>query len=292
MRLLLPTDFSDASEVVLQQAAANQWPSGSEAKILYVLDVGLRLAAWAEGVQDVEQEMAEARKLADQAAERLSKAGLKTSAEVVSGHPLAAVPDFARSWKADLVMVGSHGQSALAAFFWGSVAKATVHSAPCSVEIVRPMPESKGAATGIKIMLATDGSGYSTGAARSVSEREWPAGSVVRVITVVEPVQVFTGPDYVPSETILRMEDNSVRLAKEAIEDAAAIVSAKGLQTETALLQGHPKAEILAEAQRWEADLIVLGSHGRRGLDRVFLGSVAEAVAMHAHCSVLVVRQS
>jgi len=56
------------------------------------------------------------------------------------------------------------------------------------------------------------------------------------------------------------------------------------------VLSGNPKEVILEEAKDWNADLIVVGSHGRRGLKRFLLGSVAEAVAMNAHCSVVVVR--
>jgi nucleotide-binding universal stress UspA family protein len=56
------------------------------------------------------------------------------------------------------------------------------------------------------------------------------------------------------------------------------------------VLSGNPKEVILDEAQKWGADLIVVGSHGRRGIKRFLLGSVSEAVAMNAHCSVVVVR--
>jgi nucleotide-binding universal stress UspA family protein len=62
------------------------------------------------------------------------------------------------------------------------------------------------------------------------------------------------------------------------------------LQVITAVLSGNTKDVILEEAQEWAADLIVVGSHGRRGFKRFLLGSVSEAVAMKAHCSVVVVR--
>jgi nucleotide-binding universal stress UspA family protein len=54
---------------------------------------------------------------------------------------------------------------------------------------------------------------------------------------------------------------------------------------------GEPRAVILDTAKTWGANLIVLGSHGRRGMDRFLLGSVSEAVAIHAHCSVEVIRK-
>jgi nucleotide-binding universal stress UspA family protein len=56
------------------------------------------------------------------------------------------------------------------------------------------------------------------------------------------------------------------------------------------VVEGYPKEAILAEAERWGADLIVVGSHGYRGLTRLWLGSVSQAVASHAGCSVEIVR--
>ncbi|MBI4469836.1 MAG: universal stress protein, partial [Acidobacteria bacterium] len=62
------------------------------------------------------------------------------------------------------------------------------------------------------------------------------------------------------------------------------------LVVETSVLEGHPKHVIAEEAEKWGADLIIMGSHGYRGLKRLWLGSVSHAVAAHAHCSVEIVR--
>jgi nucleotide-binding universal stress UspA family protein len=74
-----------------------------------------------------------------------------------------------------------------------------------------------------------------------------------------------------------------VREAKEILADA-------GLTLTGAVVSGYPKAAIVDEAKVWGADLIVVGAHGRRGLELLLMGSVSEAVAMHAHCSVEVIR--
>jgi nucleotide-binding universal stress UspA family protein len=57
------------------------------------------------------------------------------------------------------------------------------------------------------------------------------------------------------------------------------------------VIEGEPREEILAMAEAWPADAIVVGSHGRKGLDRVLLGSVSDGVVRHAACSVMVVRE-
>jgi nucleotide-binding universal stress UspA family protein len=78
--------------------------------------------------------------------------------------------------------------------------------------------------------------------------------------------------------------------AREAVSSAERVLASAGLKATGEVLSGNAKQVILEEAQRWAADLIVVGSHGRRGFRRFLLGSVSEAVAMNAHCSVVVVR--
>jgi nucleotide-binding universal stress UspA family protein len=81
--------------------------------------------------------------------------------------------------------------------------------------------------------------------------------------------------------------------AREALNRALETLRAsqgETLQTTVELLKGYPKQVILDEAERWNADLIVVGSHGRRGLTRLLLGSVSQAVAAHSGCSVEIVR--
>ena len=80
--------------------------------------------------------------------------------------------------------------------------------------------------------------------------------------------------------------------ADKAVADARETLDRAGLKLRTCEVtqEGDPRATILDDAKSWGADLIILGSHGRHGLDRIVLGSVAEAVAAHSHCSVQVVR--
>ena len=87
-----------------------------------------------------------------------------------------------------------------------------------------------------------------------------------------------------------RIREDNTKASTEAVNAAEEIVASAGMKTETAVLEGSPKRRIVEESKAWGADLIVVGSHGRRGLTRYLLGSVSEAVAMHAHCSVEVIR--
>lgn len=80
--------------------------------------------------------------------------------------------------------------------------------------------------------------------------------------------------------------------AHEAVAEARKTLEAAGMKIamgETTP-DGDPRVVLLAQAKEWDADLIVLGSYGRRGMDRILMGSVSESVALHAHCSVEVIR--
>ena len=145
----------------------------------------------------------------------------------------------------------------------------------------------------MKILLAVDGSPHSEAAVDEVARLPWPEGSEVRVISVAEmplvPHADCSGATTLYSELLKAAR----RCALSSAEGAAAKLRdghAGGLKVDTVTPTGFASELILAEAERWRADLIVLGSHGRGFWGRLLLGSVASAVASHAGCSVEIVR--
>ena len=174
----------------------------------------------------------------------------------------------------------------------GSVARSVLQHAPCSVEIVRAntRDRSKETNAGMKILLASDGSDYSMAAARAIATRPWPEDTQVRAISIVDLVVPATDPWYAAGEVIDRIREENTRIANEAARDAQRVLREAGLDAAASVLAGKPKWRIVDEAREWGAGLIVVGSHGRRGMTRLLMGSVSEAVAMSAHCSVEVVR--
>jgi nucleotide-binding universal stress UspA family protein len=146
----------------------------------------------------------------------------------------------------------------------------------------------------MRILLAIDGSSFSDAAVNEVATRPWPTQSEVRVISVVEPPLLPTVETWVPP-------DNYIEALEKAAEDAARSVIKKAadriaseqrdrMSITTKIIRGYPKQAILDAAGEWDADLIVVGSHGYRGLAKVWLGSVSQAVASHAKCSVEIVK--
>jgi nucleotide-binding universal stress UspA family protein len=147
----------------------------------------------------------------------------------------------------------------------------------------------------MKILLAVDGSAFGDEAAAEVARRPWPAGTEVRVVSVAEPPVQFAAEPYMLSEQFYVEAEKAAReRATEAAGRAAEIVQrgveAQGVRVASQALRGAAARLIVEEAEEWGADLIVLGSHGRGFWGRLLLGSVSQAVAAHAKCSVEIVR--
>lgn len=140
----------------------------------------------------------------------------------------------------------------------------------------------------MKILLAIDDSKFSEAAAQSVVSQFRALNTEVLVLNVVEPISVSTPPQMSPGY-YPELEDQ-VREARVFVERAQRTLSSAGFRVSTSVAEGIAKSVILDKAAEWHADLIALGSHGRKGLERFLLGSVSEAVARHAPCSVLIVR--
>jgi nucleotide-binding universal stress UspA family protein len=145
----------------------------------------------------------------------------------------------------------------------------------------------------MKILLAVDGSQCSDAAVAEVARRPWPAGSEVRIISVAEWPALPALQDSLPLHLKEDLEKSSLRHAEGIAERAIAALcenESQDLPISKAITIDSPKDAIIEEAEAWGADLIVVGSHGYRGYKRFLLGSVSQAVAAQAKCSVEIVR--
>jgi nucleotide-binding universal stress UspA family protein len=144
----------------------------------------------------------------------------------------------------------------------------------------------------MRILVAVDGSHCSMDAAREVSCRPWPPQSLIRILYVDEHGLERSSPRALPSGA--HGPGPSLRdCAGHAVEKAVAqfdATSRSDVSVQGAIRAGNASDAILAEADAWDADLIVVGSHGKGSLERALLGSVSTAVAARARCSVEIVR--
>lgn len=144
----------------------------------------------------------------------------------------------------------------------------------------------------MRILLPVDNSPCSQEAVRSLMAEFQRRGAEVRVLHVIEPVAAYLTADMVPEIVVdnALIEAERLKQSTTLVANTAQTLRNAGFATTEAVERGDPKSVILDEAEKWRADLIVVGSHGLKGLNRFLLGSVSDAVSRHATCSVQVVR--
>lgn len=147
----------------------------------------------------------------------------------------------------------------------------------------------------MRVLLAVDGSACSEAAVQTIIDRFCPDDTEVKVLHAVEwmremPLcfQYSSGPT--AGHDVVESRNKSFERARELVEGVAAQLEFKGFHASVSTPDADPRHAIVEAAREWPADVIVIGSHGRRGLDRLLLGSVAESVVRHAPCSVDIVR--
>ena len=148
----------------------------------------------------------------------------------------------------------------------------------------------------MKILLAVDCSDCSKAAVQAVAERPWPAGSQLKILSVVEPVYLPSSDTWImPEKYYAEIDKSAHERAQAAIAYAVEQIDASDVANLTILTEikeGLAKDLILEEAEKWSAELVLLGSHDYRGLKKFLIGSVSHSVAAHAHCSVEIVRKA
>jgi nucleotide-binding universal stress UspA family protein len=225
---------------------------------------------------------------------RAADRGIAVRTRIETGIPSEQVLAAAAAEDADLIIMGTAGKTGLAHVLLGSTAERIIRTAPCPVLAVR-MDRSEAERTGVstshpasldRIMVPVDFSDCSLDAleyAVAVAQR---AQASVMLLHVMEPVSYgldFTVP--LPAERERKREALTERLA-----GLVAALDAANVKSESLVRGGLPRDSILDAARAWSADLIVMGTHGRRGLSHALYGSVVESVLRKSHCPILTVR--
>lgn len=147
----------------------------------------------------------------------------------------------------------------------------------------------------MRVILAVDESECSEMAVQTVIDRFRPEDTQVKVLHAVEwmremPLCFQYGAGPSAGHDVVECRDRSFERARELVERVAAELAYKGFHPSVSIPDSDPRHAIIEAAREWRADLIVMGSHGRRGFDRLMLGSVADWIVRHAPCSVDIVR--
>ncbi len=143
----------------------------------------------------------------------------------------------------------------------------------------------------MKILLAIDDSKFSEAATRALIAQMKPKDTAVRVLHVTELAPLpMTGVFGFQIADAVLLQKARLKQAQKIVGRAIKMLRKARLKAEAVVVEGDPKSKIIDGAAEWHADLIVLGSHGRTGMGRFLMGSVSDAVARHARCSVEIVR--
>lgn len=140
----------------------------------------------------------------------------------------------------------------------------------------------------MRILLCVDSSQHSSKALGAVVSQCRPQDAEVRVLHVLQPIAISAAPQMDPMYTPELQQEGSE--AKKLVDCLSAELRTAGFRADAMIAKGDVRETIGDVADKWHADLIVVGSRGGGGLRRLLLGSVAEYVARHAPCSVLIVR--
>jgi nucleotide-binding universal stress UspA family protein len=228
----------------------------------------------------------DARELADRMA-RIEALGLTVDLVSRLGPPEEVLAQAAADRGAELIVIGSHGHTGIARMLLGSVASSTIRHAACDVLVCRG-PAAR--TPFLRPLVATDFSPVSGKVLRHTARVAAPGAA----FDVVHAWQLPTGSwgatllgaARFPWSTV---RDAVVAAARSQIDKLVAEHAAQGRTLEVELVQGPPAQVITHAAERAGNDLIAVGAHGRRGMRRLLLGSVAESTIRHSPCSVLVV---
>jgi len=280
-KILVAVDDPKSSDETLQMLVGQFTPGDPEVRVLHVVEpftIAVSPQMAAGYAPELEARLKDAHVLVEEVANTLGAAGFKVATEVQEGDIREMIIDSAKQWHADLIVVGSHGLKGLVRRLLGSVAESVARYAPCTVEIVRTP------ATRPKVVLAVDDSKFSEAAIQAAIRQARPGLAELCILHVVD-LQLP-----IPTSYAGGFRQVSLKQGRDLVGRVERLLGRAGFKTQTVVEEGDPRSTIVDYAKKWDANLIIVGSHGRKGLDRFLLGSVAEFVARHAHCSVEIVR--
>jgi nucleotide-binding universal stress UspA family protein len=212
--------------------------------------------------------------------------GLNGSIEsyVCQGEPPEVILETAHGKNADLITLGTYGRKGIKRLLMGSVTSQVILNAACDVLVVKKEC-TKCAGSYSSLLVPFDGSETSQRALLRACELSKEDGSEVSVLYVI--------PRYEEMVNFFKTEAISKSLYQEAekiAESAKKLAAGRGVQIKAVVQEGHASEKILEIANKFKNDLIVMGTHGWRGMNKAIMGSTAERIIAYASCPILIVK--
>jgi len=278
-RLLVPVDGSDESVRALEQAVALARTVDASIHVLTVVDVEeLETAA------DVDPSLEAAASMLEESLEAVDSSDLPTTTAVERGVPDEAIRTYAEENAIDMVVMGTHGRTGVRRFVIGSVTEKVVRLSDVPVLVVR-VTEGGPTVPFDDILVPTDGSEGATAAVDAAAILALAFDATVHVVSVVDSAATTVEGGW--SVMLDDLED----AAEENVEALADTFRDRGVEeVVTAVDVGTPYRSLKDYAESEDVDLVVMGTHGRSGVERYLLGSVTEKLLRTCAAPVLAVR--
>lgn len=275
-KLLIATDGSEYSKSALREAINLAKTCSSKLLAISVVKTNPEFEDLVPQV--IEKLEKEVREHLESIKKMASKEGIDCEVIVhLSEEPYQDIVDVAEKNKVNMIIVGTHGRTGLKRLMMGSVTAKVIGHSPCNVLVV-PLHAKVECRN---ILIATDGSKYSDAAASEAIGIAKRCGSSLIVLSVAFSDKEITLPE----------DDEEIILAKDTVKKITELAEKEGIKTEGIVVQGREYEGIIGTAKQKHADLIVVGSHGRTGIERLLMGSVTERVIGHTESAVLVVKE-
>lgn len=283
--ILVPTDGSDGADAAIDHAVELAERFDAAIRVLFVAST-TRDSVTVVGTDVVDALEREGTGVVESIAADLRERGVECDSEVVQGDPATTIADYAESRGMDLVVMSTRGRSGLSRYLLGSVTEKTVRLSDVPVLTIRAHEDARTSFPYENVLMPTDGSGAASAAADRAVELAAALDATLHAVSVVEDASL--GFDVRSAAA----SDELEAAAEDAVADVAASASDAGVENVTeAVLGGRVHRELLRYADENDIDVVVMGTAGRGGTDRVLLGSVAERLVRSSPVPVLTVRR-
>lgn len=293
--IVVPLDGSDLAERALPWAAALARATGNSVTLIQVIPWPLpgQYGPWGLYVSDdlAERIRAEtgnaARDYLERLRQQLASDGVEAHTAVELGSVVETILDAADEHGASAIAIGTHGHGGLTRFMIGSVAQQLVQQALIPVLVVRSKASAE-ARLG-RVLVGLDGSSLSESALELACGMA-PQGSTLILARIIEPIEIAISSGAEAGVIVdSRSTQQSVAEAEAYLARQSEALSHAGIASEQVVLVGRASSELRNLARERHADLVVMSTHGRTGLDRLMLGSVADDLVRHAEQPVFMV---
>lgn len=291
--ILFATDFSDDASRAQEYAVHLAGACDAKLDVLHVIEAPHEMQADAESLGIVGRSRDAAARQLEEVRDELARRGTPARVRLLLGNPSEHIHQAAREQNIDLMVLGAQGRTNVLYGLIGKTAERLIHEGPCPVLAVPgsrqdavEMPPTDRPVLIRHILAPLDFSTPSLDAVEYAVHLAKGVGATVTLMHVLEPASY----DLDCGLGVIEDESSKRDYWNRQLMDLREIVTAFGLPVDVEICAGVPSDSILACALRQQTDLIVMGTHGRRGISPERCGSVAEAVLRRATCPVLTVK--